>query len=176
MKKERIASVGKLLQNVLEVYIPAFYFIVLFASFLLGVIFRYVLKDPQSWTFELSSICYLGVGVMSWGIAHRTDENVVFDMLYTKLSEKVQCVFRIITNVLITATAALLIMPAINYLLGMRNLQTDVMRWPRYIIFLPFVVSFVAAVCRSAYRLVLDVKGFARRQYRQQYGKQEETQ
>ena len=107
MKKVNWHSLGKLLKNIVEIYIPAIFFLTLFVSFLIGIIFRYVFDNPQSWTFELSSICYLAVAVLAWGIAHRTDGNVVFDMLYNRLSAKTQCILRIITNFATAVVAAL---------------------------------------------------------------------
>ena len=138
-----------------------------------GYFFRYVLNAPQSWTFELSTICYLAVGVLSWGIAHRTDENVVFDMLYNTMSPKVKCIMRMISNFLITVTAALLIVPAVNYIMSMAGLQAQTLPIPRGVIFVPFAVSFVMAMARSLYRLVLDVVAFRNGDYAQSYGKKE---
>ena len=169
-------SIAKFLKNTLEVYIPSVMFLALFCAFVLGVFFRYVLKNPQSWTFELSSICYLGVGVLSWGVAHRTDDHVVFDMLYVKLSPKTQCVFRLVSNILIVFIATCLIVPSITYLQAMKGLQTEIMKIPRFLVFIPFCISFVAADIRCVYRVVLDIISFAKKDYKQMYaGKEEEN-
>ena len=176
MNKDKLKKIGKKLLNVLEIDIPAILFLILFVCFLLGIVFRYILKDPRSWTFELSTICYLAVGVLSWGIAHRTDDNVVFDMLYNKLRPKTQCILRIITNVLIAVTAALLIMPSIEYIKSMEGLSAQTMPIPRGVIFVPFTVSFVMATIRSVCRLVLDVLALKNGDYAQKYGKKEDAQ
>jgi len=173
-RKIKVLSIGKLLENILELVIPASMFAVLFISFVLGVFFRYVLKNPQSWTFELSSICYLSVGVLSWGISHRTDDHVVFDMFYTKVSTKMQCLFRILSNLLIVFIALMLIVPSITYLQAMVGLKTEIMKIPRVIVFAPFTISFIVAVIRSTYRLILDIISFARKDYTQVYNKAKE--
>ena len=175
MKKQSIKKTANILLDILEIHIPSILFLVLFACFILGIFFRYVLRNPQSWTFELSTICYVAVGVLSWGIAHRADENVVFDMLYLKMSPKTQCIMRLISNVLITMTAALLIEPAYSFMMSMAGLKAQTMPIPRGLIFLPFMISFVMASARSLYRLVLDILAFKNKDYVQQYGKKEIT-
>ena len=161
----------KKLLDLLEIHLPSIIFILLFLSFLIGIFARYILKNPQSWTFEFSSICYLAVGILSWGIAHRTDEHVVFDMLYEKLSSKAQCILRIISNIVMAVTAALLIYPSITYMQGMAGLTAQIIKIPRYIIFLPFTISFTVAFVRSAYRAITDIRSFVKKNYVQQYGK-----
>ena len=173
MKKNNLKKIGKVLLDVIEIYIPAVLFLVLFLCFLLGIFFRYVLKNPQSWTFELSTICYLAVGVLSWGIAHRNDDNVVFDMLYNKLSLKTQCIFRIVGNLVIVLTAIVLIKPSIDYIQSMQGMKAQTMPIPRGIIFVPFTVSFVVATVRSTCRLVLDSMAIKNGAYTQSYGKKE---
>jgi len=173
MSSKKVKKAAKFLLDLLDMHIPAILFLVLFACFLLGVFFRYVLKEPQSWTFELSTICYLSVGVLSWGLAQREDENVVFDMLYNKLSLKTKCILRIISNSLITATAALLIGPSVNYIMSMAGLRAQTLPIPRGVIFVPFTVSFAMATARSLYRLILDVRAFRNGDYVQSYGKKE---
>ena len=172
---KKIARIGKLLLDILEIYIPMIMFLMLFAAFLIGIVFRYVFKNPQSWTFELSSICYLAVGVLSWGITHRSEDNVVFDMLYIKMSPKWQCIWRIVSNVLIAVVAAILIVPSLQYLQDMFGLKTQIIKIPRFLVFLPFTVSFVVGSVRSVYRAALDMKAFSKKEYTQTYGKKEEN-
>ena len=175
MNSKKVTKAAKIMLDIVDIYIPSVLFLVLFACFLLGIFFRYALNAPQSWTFELSTICYLAVGVLSWGIAHRTDENVVFDMLYNNMSPKVKCIMRMISNFLIMVTAALLIAPSVTYIMSMAGLRAQTLPIPRSVIFVPFTVSFVMATARSLCRLVLDVLAFRNGDYLQSYGKKEVT-
>lgn len=168
-----LKKVGKFLLNMLEVYIPTIMFLVLFVCFLIGILFRYVFENPQSWTFELSSICYLAVGVLSWGLVHRGEENVVFDMLYIRMPAKIQCIMRLIGNLCITVVAAMLIMPSIEYIKSMEGLTAQTLPIPRGLIFVPFAVSFTAAAIRGAHRLVLEILALKNGDYSQKYGKKE---
>ena len=172
--KKSIQKLISFINNLIEIYIPSAAFIMLFVSFIIGIIWRYILKDPQSWTFEVSSICYLAVGILSWGIAHRTEEHIVFDMLYLKCSPAVQCVMRIISNLMISITSILLIAPSVSFMEGMKNLTTQIIHIPRYLVFLPFAISFFAAFLRSGYRCALDIYAFYLKDYKQLYGKMEE--
>ena len=173
-KKFGWKTVGGFLRDLIEIYIPEILFVIMFISFVLGVVFRYVFKNPQTWTFELSTICYLAVAVLAFGIAQKTDDNVVFDMLYNKLSMKTKCILRILTNVAITVVAAILIIPSITYLQSMSGLTAQVLPIPRWFIFVPFTIAFVATTARSAYRAVLDIKAFVRKDYIKNYGAKED--
>lgn len=156
--KKILCTMTKIVRDILEIYIPAIMFMTLFITFVLGVVFRYVIKNPQSWTYELSSIAFLWVGILGWGLTHRENENVVFEMLYERCSERVQTFFRILSNLLIAITAGILIVPSITYLVDMLELSTQILKIPRYLVFLPFAVSFIIAFIRSTYRLIPDIK------------------
>ena len=173
---KKLAGAGKLFLDILEIYIPMLLFLVLFLCFLIGIVYRYFLKNPQSWTFELSSICYLGVGVLAWGVSHRTEEHIVFDMLYNKVSDRIQCLIRVINNLLISLTAACLVIPSINYLKSLEGLKAQTLPIPRFVIFIPFTISFLTAAVRSGYRFALDLKGFVKCDYAQHYAVKEEAQ
>jgi TRAP-type C4-dicarboxylate transport system permease small subunit len=83
---------------------------------------------------------------------------------------------RMISNFLMMATAALLIVPSVNYIMSMAGLQAQTLPIPRGVIFVPFTVSFVMATARSLCRLVLDVIAFRSGDYAQSYGKKEVAQ
>jgi len=172
--KNKLVKTGKFLLDVLEIHLPSLLFMTLFICFLIGIVCRYILKDPQAWTFEMSTICYLWVAVLSWGIAHRMDDNVVFDMLYNKLSPTVQCLLRLISNLLIAVTAAVLIGPSLEYLESLFGLTTQTIKLPRFLVFVPFTVSFISATVRSIYNFVLDICSIKDKTYKQKYGKTEE--
>ena len=173
--KNQWKKMGKFLLDLLEIYIPVSLFLVLFVCFLLGILFRYFLKAPQSWTFELSSICYLAVGILSWGVCQRSEEHIVFDMLYNKVSEKTQCLIRVVNNLVIALVALLLIVPSINYLQSLQGLKAQTLPIPRFLIFVPFTISFVSAALRSGYRFVIDLRGYLKHEYKVQYAVKEEN-
>ena len=136
-------KIFNVLIDLIEVYIPAVMLLCLFTSFIAGIIFRYVFRNPQPWTFELSSISFLQLAILSGCFVQRNDRHIVFDMIYSKASERAQCLMRILGGIIICFTAAILIPISIKYVASMYGLKTQILKWPRYIIFICFPLSFI---------------------------------
>ena len=89
------------IRDVVEQYYPALCLLVLFVSFLIGIFSRYILKNPQPWTYELSTICFMNMVIGSWPYVQRKHRHIVFDMYYEKQSETIKLAMRIVGNMLI---------------------------------------------------------------------------
>ena len=141
-----------------EIYLTAGIFLSMFFSFLIGVYFRYVVRSPQSWTFELSSISILMLALLSSSTTQREDSHVVFDMIYLRMSPKVQIFMRILTSLLIVIFFGIAIPHTINYLFGMAGLYMQVIKIPRFIVFTPLPILLTMMFMRFAYKLYIDIK------------------
>lgn len=157
----------------IEVHLPIAVFVMLFIVFLINVFFRYVIKNPQNWTFEFSVNSFVIVGLLGACTAYRTEDHVVFDLLYTRVSAKMKNIFRIISYVLIIIFFSMAIPGSIRYLIKLRAV-TSIMKIPLYIIFSSFPILLISTVFRSVYRLVMDVKTFKNKTYVQLYNTNEE--
>ena len=60
----------------IEVYLPIAVFVALFLAFLTNVFFRYVVKNPQNWTFEFSVNAFVVVGLLGACAAYRKEDHV----------------------------------------------------------------------------------------------------
>ncbi|MBU8913649.1 MAG: TRAP transporter small permease [Spirochaetales bacterium] len=152
----------------IEVHLPIAVFVLLFLTFLLNVFFRYVLRNPLNWTFELSINAFVIVGLLGACAAYRTEDHVVFDLLYTSLNAKGQAILRIIAYVIVIIFFMAALPGTITYLWKLRAV-TSIMRIPRRLIFLSFPLLLISSVLRSAYRLVLDIKALRDKTYVQSY-------
>lgn len=160
-----LKRIWKIVVDILEIYIPIALFLILFLSFVIGIVYRYFLNNPQSWTYELSSICFLGVGILSACLVTRNDEHISFDMVYEKFSSKIQCVLRIVSNCLVCITAIAITPASIEYLVDMQGLTTQIIGLPRFLVFLPFPVMFINTAVRTFYKMVLEIKSFKNKTY-----------
>ncbi|MBL7047847.1 MAG: TRAP transporter small permease [Candidatus Marinimicrobia bacterium] len=158
--------------DIIEIYLPSAVFMALFLAFLLNVFFRYILRNPQNWTFELSINAFVIVGLLGACASYRTEDHVVFDLFYTKLKPKGQNVLRIISYIIVIVFFSIAIPPSLKYLYALRAV-TSIMRIPIRIIFLSFPILLISSVFRSAFRLFLDIKAFRNKTYVQQYNTQE---
>ena len=57
----------------------------MFVVFLINIFTRYVLRNPQNWTFEFSVNSFVIVGLLGACAAYRLEDHVVFDLVYTRL-------------------------------------------------------------------------------------------
>ena len=151
-----------------EVYLPIGVFVMLFLAFLTNVFCRYILKNPQNWTFELSVNAFVVVGLLGACAAYRKEDHVVFDLLYTRLDAKGQNILRMISYVTVIVLFFLALPQSIRYLVKLPAV-TSIMRIPLRFVFLPYPILLVSVILRSAYRLVLDIKAFRNKTYEQSY-------
>ncbi|SRR6266540_1591743 len=70
----------------------------MFVSFLLQIVFRYVLNRPLGWTEEVTVLCWVWVVLWSASFIVADDEEVRFDILYNAVSPAVRRVFTIIAS------------------------------------------------------------------------------
>lgn len=166
-------SIWQILLDVIELYIPALMFLTLFSSFIIGIFFRYIMKDPQSWTYELGSITFLSTVLLAGCIADRNGEHVVFDMIYNAKSLKIQCVMRIISNLMIVVFLSIIFPASIRYLVSFKKVVTPIMKIPQYLVFISFPILFIDLIIRAACRLYADIRAFINKSYIQ-YNKEKE--
>ena len=81
----------------------------MFAAFILQIVFRYLLDFPIGWTNELSVI--LWIWLVLWGAAFviREEEEIRFDLIYASVGPKARRVMFLIS------AAALIILYAISF-------------------------------------------------------------
>jgi TRAP-type C4-dicarboxylate transport system permease small subunit len=168
----QIRKAARRFADFIEVQLPIAVFVMLFLAFLINVFFRYVVRNPQNWTFELSINSFVVVGLLGACAAYRTEDHVVFDLLYTRLNSKGQNILRMISSVIVIVFFSIALPGSIRYLVKLPAM-TSIMRIPLRFVFLAFPILMISTVLRSAYRLVLDIKAFRNKTYVQSYNTEE---
>ena len=151
-------SLWSWLLDILEIYSPAVLFMILFICFLVGIFFRYVVKNPQSWSFELSTVAFLGSVILAGCLADRHGEHISFDMIYDRRSEKTKTIMRIISNALVFVFLGVAFPASVRFILSFNNLTTPIMKIPQTLVFCCFPVLLVDLIIRSGVRLVMDIR------------------
>jgi TRAP-type C4-dicarboxylate transport system permease small subunit len=168
-----IKKIFRWFADFVEVDLPIAVFVMLFLAFLTNVFCRYILKNPQNWTFELSINAFVVVGLLGACAAYRKEDHVVFDLLYTRLNSKGKNILRIISYVTVIVFFTIALPGSIRYLIRLPAV-TSIMRIPLRLIFLPYPILLISMVLRSAYRLVLDIRVFRNGTYMQVYNTEDE--
>lgn len=163
-----LRKIGRVVADVVEVYLPVGVFVLLFVVFLINVFFRYVLRNPQNWTFELSVNSFVIVGLLGACAAYRREDHVVFDLVYARVSPRGQNIMRILSYLLVIAFF-LAALPGIVRYVWKFPAVTSILYIPERFIFASFPILMVSTIIRSAWRLALDVKALLARTYVQAY-------
>lgn len=163
-----LKRIGKGVVDVIEVYLPIVVFVAMFVVFLINIFTRYVLRDPQNWTFEFSVNSFVVVGLLGACAAYRREDHVIFDLLYVRLSPRGQNLLRIISALIVIVFLAVAL-PLTVLSLARNPAVTSILKIPDKYIFSVIPIMMFSMVCRSAYRLVLDIRSRRNGTYVQAY-------
>lgn len=101
----------------LEIVLSGVAFLAMFIVIALGVLFRYVLHDPLTWSVSVATSLFIWTTMITAGLPHWADEHIQFDVLYVRFGPKAQRWARIAGNVIIIVPAAIVIPASFRYLL-----------------------------------------------------------
>lgn len=121
---------------------------VMFLSFLVTILFRYVFNWPSGWASELSSVMW--VWLVLWGAAFVISEReeIRFDILYGSVTPGVRRVFTVIMAVAIVGLF-LLSLPAVwDYVTFMKVQSTSYLKIRYDWLYSIYVVFAVAVILR----------------------------
>ncbi len=168
LNMDKLKKIVRWIVDLVEVYLPSAMFVLLFLVFIANVFFRYVLKNPQNWTFELSVNAFVVVGLLGAATAHRKEDHVVFDLIYAPLDSKKQNFLRILSNALVILFFGIAIPGSVLYVLELPSM-TSILKIPEKYIFMVFPIFLVSIFFRSIYRLTIDIKARKKKTYIQEY-------
>ncbi len=98
--------------------------IVMFASVLIQIFFRYVLKTPLTWTEEASRYSFIWIVLLGAAFAVRRKEHVLMDVLPKRFPASVQKQLWFILNVLILVSLVYLLPVSWKFFWFMRKVSS----------------------------------------------------
>jgi TRAP-type transport system small permease protein len=165
---DKLKRVARWFVDLVEVYLPSAMFVLLFVVFIANVMYRYVLRNPQNWTFELSVNAFVVVGLLGAATAHRKEDHVVFDLVYSTLDNRKQNFLRILSNAIVILFFGVAIPGSFIYVLELPSM-TSILKIPEKYIFMVFPIFLVSVFIRSVYRFAVDIKARRKKTYIQEY-------
>ena len=159
---DRLKKLGAHLLDIVEVYCPMISLIVMFSSFLIQVISRYVFKAQFDWTYEMTLIGFLWCLLLSAPYAQRKNAHVKFDIIYNLVSDKWKFIFRCISNLYLIFCFALVTWYGADWVSFMKIQKSSMLRIPLNIIYAPFVLFAFLTLAHTVYNLIVDVRNFMR--------------
>jgi C4-dicarboxylate transporter DctQ subunit len=123
----------------------------MFVSFILQVVFRYVMNLPVAWTEEVCVIGWLWGILWGAGFVTRNSEDVRFDMVYGLMPRHVKRVFAVVAGTAIVVILAISLPGAWSYVTFMKveksaslGIRMDVM----FSIYIAFVLAMIVRHAR----------------------------
>jgi TRAP-type C4-dicarboxylate transport system permease small subunit len=119
-----------------------------FVSFILQIVFRYVLGWPLGWTSEVSTLAW--VWLILWGAAFVVSESdeIRFDILYSSVSDVTRRVFAVVTGVALVALFGVSLPAVVDYVMFMRVERASYIGVRLDYLFSVYIVFAVAAIAR----------------------------
>lgn len=151
--KITLKSVGRFIVNLIELYIPAIAFSVLFISFMTQIVSRYFFK-PLTWPEELSLLCFCWVALLGGLYAKRTESHVAFTMIYDMFKPKGKAWIRLIGNSLLAIAMIIAVKPCWEYVSAMSYRKSSILGIPLHWAYFPFIVFLIDMIVR----LLLDIR------------------
>lgn len=132
-------------------------FAVMFASFVVGIIARYVFNSPIAWTNELSVIAFVWIVFWSSDILLEERQHIVFDVIYNLLPPRVRRVAALVVTLSLGVTFLAALPGTASYIYFMRTRHSTMLGIPMELVFgcfLIFVIAVVASAARRIWRLL----------------------
>jgi TRAP-type C4-dicarboxylate transport system permease small subunit len=127
----------------------------MFASFLLQIVFRYVLNRPLGWTEEVTVLCWLWVVLWSASFIVADREEVRFDIVYSAVPPRLRRAFTVVTSVALIVLLGWSLPATWKYVTFMKrehsaylHMRFDLL----YSIYLVFVAACIVRQLRLAWR------------------------
>jgi TRAP-type C4-dicarboxylate transport system permease small subunit len=125
--------------------IAAALFALLFVTFVVQVVMRFVFNKPLAWSDELILILY--ILMVFWGVALllKEKDHVMLDLVYEALPPGGRRIFGLLGAALMAGLLLLLLPQAFDYVKFMHREKTPVLDVPFSYVFAPFLL-FVAVI------------------------------
>ena len=132
---------------------------VMFGTFILQILFRYVLNEPLGWSEELIIATWLWT--VLWGAAFTLTESeeIRFDILYSQIPERTRRIFTVITGLALVALYGISLPAAYGYVSFMKVEHSAYLRVPLNWMYSVFIIFMVACMGRYAWLTWRAIRG-----------------
>jgi TRAP-type C4-dicarboxylate transport system permease small subunit len=125
--------------------VAAAVFSLLFLTFIVQVVMRFVFNKPLAWSDELILVLYILMVFWCAALLLQEKEHVMLDLVYEALPPGGRRVFGLVGAALVAGLLLMLLPQAFDYVKFMHREKTPVLDIPFSYVFAPFVL-FVAAI------------------------------
>ena len=132
---------------------------VMFAAFIIQIVFRYFFNFPTGWTSELTVVMWLWL--VLWGAAFvlREDEEIRFDLISGAVGRRARVAMGIVTALALVILYGVALKPSFDYVAFMKVEKSSYLKIRMDWLFCLYVVFLVAVIVRYLWLLSRLLRG-----------------
>lgn len=134
---------------------------VMFAVFIVQIVFRYLANFPVGWTQELSVILWLWMVLFGAAFVVREREEIRFDIIYGSVGPKARRVMCMITAVALVALYGISLPAVVDYVTFMKVEKTAYLKIRFDWLYAIYIVFAIAVIVRYIWLAWLALRGTA---------------
>lgn len=135
-----LKQIYNIISDIFELYVPCISFVVVFVTYVIMIVYRYIFNAQINWIYELSMIAFVWTVVLSASYCSRKDDHIIFTMLYDILGKNGQLIFRIVGDLFIVVIMSILFPKAVEAVSFLAIKKSPLLKIPFSIIYSPFIV------------------------------------
>jgi C4-dicarboxylate transporter, DctQ subunit len=156
----RLAAIGTWLRARAENVLAAM-LAIMFAAFLIQIVFRYLFNFPIGWTTELTLICWLWLVLWGASFVVTEKEEIRFDLIYGAVGRRTRLVMSLITGIFLIVMYTASFPSILDYVLFMKVQETSYLDIRFDVLYIIYPVFAVAVVVRYGWLLWKALRGKA---------------
>lgn len=133
--------------------------VVMFASFLVQIVFRYLLGLPVGWTNEISVVMWLWLVPWSAAFVLRERDEIRFDLIYSAAGGRIRRIMTILASLCLLVLYGMSLPAVIAYVRFMRVEKTAYMKIPFDLLYSIYPIFVVAVLIRYVWLIVAAIRG-----------------
>lgn len=158
MQFSRIATLGAWLRRRAE-NILALMLLVMFAAFLLQIVFRYVLNWSIGWTHEISVALWIWIVLFGCAFVIRESEEIRFDLIWGSAGDRARRIMAIITAATLIVLFCVSLPAVIDYVTFMKVEKTAYMKIRFDYLYSIYIVFVLATIIRYIWLGIEAIRG-----------------
>ena len=132
---------------------------VMFAAFIIQIVFRYFFNLPTGWTSELTVVMWLWLVLWGAAFALREDEEIRFDLISGAVGPRARIAMGIVTALALLILYGLALKPSFDYVAFMKVEKSSYLKIRMDWLFSIYVVFLAAVIVRYLWLLSRLLRG-----------------
>ena len=144
-----LRRIWEVIEKVIGIYLPCVTFLIMFVSFCIQIICRYLFNYQFEWTYEFTVIGFMWTAVFGACYSSKIRDHVSFNLIYDRLGSKGQALMSLAGN---------LIPYAVEYISFMDIKTTPVLKLSFGVAYAPFLIFLLFSIIYIIRDIVLAIR------------------